>query len=188
MKKRYLGLFALAPLVSQRQPACAPLEEEPVAVEAPVETAAPPATTQPPATTAPPTTAANPNPLNIRFSGYFCDEYPTMSGWSSMLAVEIRHDGPAATPGVVVVYESQDGTLATDTLDQLNPGETTGLGWIGWPRVSTVYGTPEFHTFRDSTRVSVRYQGNVIVERTFTLDDVRREAPACAPVIDTPGV
>jgi hypothetical protein len=105
-----------------------------------------------------------------------------------MLAVEIRHDGPADAPGVVVTAEAQDGSLVSDTLDHFNPGEPTGLGWVGWPRVSDVYGTVAFHTFRPSTRVSVSYQGNVLLEQTFTLDDVKRITPSCAPVIDSPGV
>ena len=57
-----------------------------------------------------------------------------------------------------------------------------------WPRLSTVYPSTEFHTFRDSTRVRVSYQSQVILERTFTLDDVRRDEPLCTPVIDTPGI
>jgi hypothetical protein len=185
-KMRYLGLFALAPLMTMCQPACAPLDEEPVAIEETV--APPPETTPPPVTTAPPTTAANLNPLNIRFSGFFCDESQTMSGWSSGLGVEIRHDGPWDAPGVLVTYEAQDGSLITEELAAMNPGEMTGLGWTGWPRVSDVYGTIEFHTFRPSQRVRVTYQGTVIFEQTFTLDDVKRITPPCAAVIDTPGV
>ncbi|HEU4841025.1 MAG TPA: hypothetical protein VFT09_06260, partial [Ilumatobacteraceae bacterium] len=128
------------------------------------------------------------NPLNIRWDGFTCDESQTMSGWSSMLVAIVRHDGPADAPGVQVVFENQDGTLGVDDMANMNPGASTGLAWVGWPRVSTVYPSIEFHTFRDSTRVSVRYQGQEILVRTFTLDDVRRETPACIPVIDTPGV
>lgn len=70
----------------------------------------------------------------------------------------------------------------------MNPGERTGLGWTSWPRVSDVYPSIEFHTFRPSQRVRVTYLGNLIFEQTFTLDDVKRITPPCAAVIDSPGV
>ena len=82
-----------------------------------------------------------------------------MSGWSSMLAVEIRHDGPADAPGVHVTYEAQDGSLVTEQLSNMNPGEPDRPGLGGMASGRTVYPSTEFHTFRDSTRVRVEYQG-----------------------------
>jgi hypothetical protein len=149
-------------------------------------TPAPPST-PPPASTTTTTTAPNLNPLNIRFDGYACDEYQSASGWVSQLAVLVRHDGDDEVP-VEVTYEAQDGSLTTRQLVELNPGATFGLGYVPWPRVSAVYPSLEFHTFRDTTQVRVSYEGNVILDRTVTLDDVRTEEPACAPVVDTPGV
>ena len=80
------------------------------------------------------------------------------------------------------------GRLAGDgAAGDINPGELTGLGWTSWPRVSD-WPSIEFHTFQPSQRVRVSYQGNVLLEQTFTLDDVKRITPPCAAVIDTPGV
>lgn len=187
MRFRYLGLFALAPLAAQCQPACAPTPPPPPVVE--TTTTAAPTTTQVTTTTAATTTTTAPpvaNPLNIRWDGFACDESQTMSGWSSFLAVVVRHDGSWDAP-VDVVYESQDGSLVHAALADLNPGEPSGYGYVMWPRVSDVYPSTEFHTFRDSTRVRVSHQGHVILEQTFTLADVKAGTPACAAVIDTPG-
>jgi hypothetical protein len=86
----------------------------------------------------------------------------------------------------ILTVTLDDGT--TRQLVELNPGEPFGFGNVPWPRVGTVYPSIEFHTFRETTRVRVSYQGNVILEQTFTLDDERTETPVCAAVIDTPGV
>ena len=156
----------------------------------------PPALTPPPGAGRPTTTTTSTtttttvpaNPLNIRWAGYACDEYQSFNGWISMLAVIVRHDGPADAPGVDVTYETQDGSLTTAPLSTLNPGETSGYGWADWPRVSTDYSSIEYHTFRPTFYVRVSYVGQLILERTFTLDGVKAEEPACAPVIDSPGV
>ena len=176
MKMRYLGLFALAPLAAQCQPACTPTPPAPVATTTTVE-----ATTT---TTAATTTAPNLNPLNIRFDGFACDESQTMSGWTSFLAVVVRHDGPVDAD-VTVLYETPEGpsALTQAPLVDLNPGDPVGLGWVPWPRTEA-----GGHVFWPNTRVRVSYQGDVILEQTFTLDDVRRDTPACIAVIDTPGV
>ena len=126
----------------------------------------------------------NTNPLNIRWDGFTCDEKQTMSGWVSSLSVLVRHDGPADAP-VDVVFETPHGSsaLTMAPLLDLNPGEPYGYGYVPWPREER-----EGHVFWPNTMVSVRYQGQEILRQTFTLDDVRRETPPCAAVIDTPGV
>jgi hypothetical protein len=190
----FMALGTMAFAVTQCQPACTPVTPAPVetttVVEETTTTVEETTTTVEETTTT--TQAAAANPLNIRWDGYTCDEHQTMSGWISHLAVLVRHDGPWDAPGVDVTYESQDGSLTTEWLGNLNPGETYGYGYVPWPRVGALHpsqgGDETFHIFRDSTRVRVSYQGNVILERTFTLDDVRTGEPLCAAVIDTPGV
>jgi hypothetical protein len=128
------------------------------------------------------------NPLNIRWDGFTCDESQTMSGWSSMLVAIVRHDGPADAPGVDITYETNAGPLVTEPMADMNPGETFGYAYVSWPRVSENFPSIEFHTFRPSFRVRVSHLGETILEETFTLDDVTADSPACAAVIDTPGV
>ena len=121
MKMRYLGLLAMAPLA-----ACGvvvdPVPDPPGPVETTTTTTTQPEVTT---TTAAPeitttTAAPNPNPLNIRFDGFACDESQTMSGWTSFLAVVVRHDGDDEVP-VDVTYEAQDGSLTTPPADRPQP-------------------------------------------------------------------
>ena len=82
-----------------------------------------------------------------------------MSGWSSHLAVLVRHDGAQDAP-VDVTYEAQDGSLVTESLYNLNPGEPTGYGYVPWPRTAgAVHPSIEFHTFRPSTRGAGELRG-----------------------------
>jgi hypothetical protein len=122
------------------------------------------------------------NPLNIRLGGFACDEFPSMSGWVSFLAVILRHDGDSEEP-VSVTYGPPGGPLQTSTMSGLNPGETFGYAYVPWPRT-----TPTGHVFQNAVYVRAEYQGEVAFEDTYTHDDVRTITPPCAAVIDTPGV
>jgi hypothetical protein len=120
--------------------------------------------------------------LNVRLDGFACDEYFSMSGWVSQLAVILRHDGDGAEP-VPVTFAPPGGPLQDSAMADLNPGETFGFAYLNWPRT-----TPTGHVFQDEIYVRAEYQDQVVLEETYTLDDVRSITPACAAVIDTPGV
>lgn len=186
MKMRYLGLFALAPLLNQCQPACAPVPPAPVET---TTTVAETTTTLPIVTTT--TTdpeAADPNPFHLRFGGFDCDEFQSASGWVSMLSVIVVSDiflGDDAQ----VTYEQQDGSLVTQSLDSLNIGIQNPVGDVGWPHQPTeAFPAPGFFAYKPTFRVLVAYLGHTVLDHTFTFDDVRASTPACAAVIDTPGV
>ena len=92
-----------------------------------------------------------------------------MMGLGLFVAAGLQQCQPACTPEPPPVVTT---TTAAPNLNPLNirwdgfacDEHQTMSGWssylavvvrVGWPRVSTVYPSTEFHTFRDSTRVRV---------------------------------
>ena len=130
-------------------------------------------------TTPPTTTTLVPNPLNIRFAGFDCDEFYASGVWLSYLAVRVVHDGAADEP-VTVVYGPPGGPLNTSTMAAQNPGDPTGYAWLPWPRT----GNPDY-SYQNAQYSRVEHNGHVVLERTFTHADVL--GTPCEPLIVDPG-